>query len=90
MLPWMPSVISIRMLGLRSLTVPLLRKPAIASMLHTSKREMMENQLIEYFLAEHTDLEDLPQLMDVVEHVVGLDNEQLLQTFAYIFGDRDS
>lgn len=51
---------------------------------------MMENQLIEYFLAEHGDLEELPQLLDVVEHVIGLDNEQLLQTFAYIFGDRDS
>lgn len=69
---------------------PWLKKPAIASMFHMSKREMMENQLIEYFLAEHTDLEELPQLMDVVEHVVGLDNEQLLLTFAYIFGDRAS
>ena len=68
-----------------------LRKPAIASiMLHMSKREMMENQLIEYFLAEHGELEELPQLLDVVEHVVGLDNEQLLLTFAYIFGDRNS
>ena len=65
-------------------------KPATAFMRHMSKREMMENQLIEFFLAEHTDLEDLPQLLDVVEHVVGLDNEQLLQTFAYIFGDRNS
>ena len=70
--------------------VPWLRKPATAFMRHMSKREMMENQLIEFFLAEHTDLEDLPQLLDVVEHVVGLDNEQLLQTFAYIFGDRNS
>ena len=59
-------------------------------MLHTSKRELMENQLIEFFLAEHNDLEDLPQLLDVVEHVVGLDDEQLLLTFAYIFGDRNS
>ena len=67
-----------------------LKKPAIASMLHTSKRELMENQLIEFFLAEHNDLEDLPQLLDVVEHVVGLDDEQLLLTFAYIFGDRNS
>ena len=67
-----------------------LKKPAIASMLHTSKRELMENQLIEFFLAEHGELEDLPQLMDVVEHVVGLDDEQLLLTFAYIFGDRNS
>jgi len=59
-------------------------------LMHVSKRELMENQLIEFFLAEHTDLDDLPQLIDVVEHVTGLDNEQLLQTFAYIFGDRQS
>ena len=59
-------------------------------MMNMAKRELMENQLIEFFLAEHGELEELPQLMDVVEHVVGLDNEQLLLTFAYIFGDRDS
>ena len=62
----------------------------MSATLHQSKRELMENQLIEFFLAEHTDLEDLPQLIDVVEHVTGLDNEQLLLTFAYIFGDRNS
>ena len=67
-----------------------LRKPAIASMLHMSKREMMENQLIEFFLSEHIDLEDLPQLIDVVLHVQGLDDHELLQTFAHFFGDRDS
>ena len=59
-------------------------------MLHMSKREMMENQLIEFFLSEHIDLEDLPQLIDVVLHVQGLDDHELLQTFAHFFGDRDS
>jgi len=67
-----------------------LRKPAIASMLHMSKRELMENQLIEFFLSEHIDLEDLPQLIDVVLHVQGLDDHELLLTFAQFFGDRNS
>lgn len=68
-----------------------LRKPATALiMLHMSKRELMENQLIEFFLSEHIDLEDLPQLIDVVLHVQGLDDHELLLTFAQFFGDRNS
>ena len=59
-------------------------------MMHMSKRELMENQLIEFFLSEHIDLEDLPQLIDVVLHVQGLNDYELLQTFAQFFGDRDS
>jgi hypothetical protein len=59
-------------------------------MMHVSKRELMENQLIEFFLSEHIDLEDLPQLIDVVLHVQGLDDYELLQTFAQFFGDRNS
>lgn len=50
----------------------------------------MENQLIEFFLSEHIDLEDLPQLIDVVLHVQGLDDHELLLTFAQFFGDRNS
>lgn len=59
-------------------------------MMHVSKRELMENQLIEFFLSEHIDLEDLPQLIDVVLHVQGLNDYELLQTFAQFFGDRNS
>ena len=58
-------------------------------MMHMSKRELMENQLIEFFLSEHIDLEDLPQLIDVVLHVQGLDDHELLLTFAQFFGYRN-
>lgn len=57
--------------------------------LYQSKRELIENWLIDFYLMEHRELYDLDALMDVALYVMSLNDQELLQTYALHFGDRD-
>jgi len=57
--------------------------------LHQSKRELMENQLIDFFMSEHRDIADLDYLIDTAVFVMDQDDQQLLETFVMFFGDKD-
>jgi len=58
--------------------------------LHQSKRELMENQLIDYFYIEWREVCTLDDLVDIAIYVTNLDDDDLLQCFAMHFGDRQS
>ena len=57
--------------------------------LHQSKRELMENQLIDFFISEHRDIADLDYLMDTALFVMNQDDQRLLETYTMFFGDKD-
>lgn len=57
--------------------------------LHQSKRELMENQLIDFFMSEHRDIADLDYLMDTALFVMDQDDQRLLETYTMFFGDKD-
>ena len=57
--------------------------------LHQSKRELMENQLIDFFMSEHRDIADLDYLMDTALFVMNQDDQRLLETYTMFFGDKD-
>ena len=58
--------------------------------LHQSKRELMENQLIDYHYIEWRECATLDHLVDVAIYVTTLSDEELLQLYAMHFGDRNS
>jgi len=58
--------------------------------LHQSKRELMENQLIDYFYIEWREVCTLDDLVDIAIYVTTLSDEELLQLYAMHFGDRNS
>jgi hypothetical protein len=58
--------------------------------LHQSKRELMENQLIDYHYIEWRECVTLDHLVDVAIYVTNLSDEELLQLYAMHFGDRNS
>ena len=58
--------------------------------LHQSKRELMENQLIDYHYIEWRECVTLDHLVDVAIYVTTLSDEELLQLYAMHFGDRQS
>ena len=58
--------------------------------LHQSKRELMENQLIDYHYIEWRECVTLDHLVDVAIYVTTLSDEELLQLYAMHFGDRNS
>lgn len=58
--------------------------------LHQSKRELMENQLIDYYYIEWRECVTLDQLVDIAMYVTNLNDDELLQVYALHFGDRNS
>jgi len=58
--------------------------------LHQSKRELMENQLIDYHYLEWRECVTLDHLIDVAIYVTNLSDHELLQLYAMLFGDRNS
>ena len=58
--------------------------------LHQSKRELMENQLIDYHYIEWREVCTLDDLVDIAIYVTTISDEELLQCFAMHFGDRNS
>ena len=58
--------------------------------LFQSKRELMENQLIDYYYIEWRECVTLDQLVDIAMYVTNLNDDELLQVYALHFGDRNS